>query len=544
MLVRDRTRRSAPVAPPEKPFSILAPAPTARPVVLEGRILAANGDAVNGAHVRAISDGHAIAETLTDASGQFAFEKVASARVHVEADHDPEGAVDSVEVSISSTPTFLTLVLAPAGIGGQVVDGDDGHPIANASLSIEAPFAAATTASDPAGAFHFGAVPFEATAITATADGYRSTRVVLGSRENRAEPSLRIVLYAAPPIEGDVVDADGDPIHARVTACADTANPTRVETADDGTFKLPPSTIGCDAFATHDAMGASDTSPIVEGRHLTLRLAAAGSIAGFVVDDRGRSIDSFSVGVEAFVPLRGSSPAPRGTTPFTGGTFRIDHLTPGSYVLTAVTAGRPPARSGTIVVRSGAVTDRVTITIASGGVVEGRVTDDKHVPIEGVELHFDLVSSVAGSDASATTDASGRYRLEGAPAGPLTVSAHKDGYRTKLVSAITVASGATTTKDIALTPGQGLELTGIGASLRANGNDIVFGGVFPDNPAGVAGLRPGDRIVRIDGEETGSLSLADAIQHLRGEPGTVVGITVERGGETLDVAITRGEIVQ
>jgi carboxyl-terminal processing protease len=49
--------------------------------------------------------------------------------------------------------------------------------------------------------------------------------------------------------------------------------------------------------------------------------------------------------------------------------------------------------------------------------------------------------------------------------------------------------------------------------------------------------------VRIDGEEITGLSVEDAIQRLRGEPGTVVGITVERGGETLDVTITRSTLV-
>ncbi|MGH7329726.1 MAG: PDZ domain-containing protein, partial [Polyangiaceae bacterium] len=125
-----------------------------------------------------------------------------------------------------------------------------------------------------------------------------------------------------------------------------------------------------------------------------------------------------------------------------------------------------------------------------------------------------------------------------------TVSAHKDGYRTKLVSGMTVGSGATTTKDIALTKGKGLELSGIGANLRTVGSGITFAGILPGNPAAGVGLQPGDRIVRIDGAEIAGLSLADAIQELRGDPGTVVGLTVERGGETLDVTITRGAIVQ
>ena len=510
-----------------------------------GKIFAVSGDPVSGAHVRVISRGHAIAETMTDAAGHFGFDKLAvTGPIRVGADHDPEGAVRSAEIVVSSTPSDVSLVLAPAGIGGQVVDGEDGHSIANASLSVEAPFAVAGIAGDAAGAFHLVAVPFEATAVVVVADGYRATRVVLEPREDRPEPSLRIVLHAAPPIEGAVVDVDGHPIHAQVVACANRAAEIRVDSADDGTFKLPAATIGCDAFATHDGMAPSDSVSIASGRHLSLSLGAPGAIAGFVVDDRGRSVDEFSVGVESFIPLRGTTAAPRGGAAFSRGAFRLDHLTPGTYVLTASTPGRPPARSSAVVVKSSSVTDGVTIAVAPGGVVEGRVVDDRSAPVEGVELRFDLVSVVGASDAVATTNASGRYRLEGAPSGLFTVSAHKDGFKMKLLSGMTVASGATTTKDLTLTKGNGVELTGIGANLRVGGNGVTFGGVVPGNPAALAGLRAGDRIVSIDGEEIAGLSLADAIQRLRGDPGTVVGVTVERGGETLDVPITRAAIVQ
>jgi membrane-associated protease RseP (regulator of RpoE activity) len=224
--------------------------------------------------------------------------------------------------------------------------------------------------------------------------------------------------------------------------------------------------------------------------------------------------------------------------------FRLERLVPGTYVLTAATAGRPPARSTPILVNSGAVTDNIKIVIAQGGVIEGNVFDEQHAPLADVELRFDLVSVVAQSDAVATTDASGHYRLEGAPPGLFTISTHKDGYRTKLVSGLSVSSGRTIAKDITLTKGNGLELAGIGATLAPSGNGIALAAVLSGDPADRVGLQVGDRIVRIDGEEIAGLSLVDAIQRLRGEPGAVVGLTVERGGETLDVTITRGMLMR
>ncbi|MEO7112295.1 MAG: carboxypeptidase regulatory-like domain-containing protein [Polyangiaceae bacterium] len=524
---------------------VVAPAPSVERVVqLRGHILNANGDAINGAHVRVTSAEHVVAEVATDAAGQFSFDRLANGSVRVEADHDPEGAVRSAEISISNVATDLVLVLVPASVHGVVVDGESGHPIAGASLSMDGvPFLAPGTTSDASGEFRFAVVPFEATAIVGVASGYRTARVPLAPRENLSEPALRIVLRAAPPIDGDVVDQDGKPLHAQIVACEGQPFEVHVESSDDGAFQLPPSAVGCDAFATHADMAPSDAAQIVEGRHTTLRLGAAGSIAGFAIDERGRSIDSFSVGIESFVPARGLTPPRGGASDFKDGSFRLERLVPGTYVLTAATSGRPPARSSSIVVRSGAVTDNVKIVIAQGGAVEGHVFDDHHAPIADAELHFDLVSSVIGSDAIATTNASGYYRLEAAPAGLFTVSARKEGYRVKLVSGMTVSAGQTITKDLTLAKGSGFELSGIGANLSQVGNGIGFAGVLPGDPADGVGLHPGDRILRIDGEEIAGLSVEDAIQRLRGEPGTVVGITVERGGETLDVAITRATLV-
>jgi carboxyl-terminal processing protease len=45
-----------------------------------------------------------------------------------------------------------------------------------------------------------------------------------------------------------------------------------------------------------------------------------------------------------------------------------------------------------------------------------------------------------------------------------------------------------------------------------------------------AGLRPGDRIVTIDGIATEDMQIADAVKHMRGKPGTPVVLSVVREG--------------
>ena len=458
-----QSTRTSSASSPTSSASSSAPLPVPEGAVrLRGRILDANGDPVAGAHVRVMVQARVVAETLTEHAGRFAFGDLVSGSVRVEADHDPEGAVRSAPIFVSTTTPDLTLTLAVASVRGVVVDAEDGHPIANATLSVEGvPFKAPSAMSDPDGSFHFTMIPFEATSIVAVASGYRGSRVTLAPREGQPEPALRIELRAGASIDGDVVDPDGKPLRAQIIACEGQAFEARIESADDGTFRIPPSTVGCDVFASHDEMAPSDVVQIVEGHHTTLRLRAGGGISGSAVDDQGAAIDSFSVGVEAFVPLRGAIVPAHGTKPFTNGVFRLEHLMPGTYVLTASKAGRPPVRSRAVVVRSGALTDGVKIVITQGGTVVGRVLDDQHAPLAGANLHFESVSVVAGSDAVATTDSDGRYRLEGAPSGPFTLHVDKGGYRDKLVAGLWVAFGQTITKDITLTArdgGAGLEL--------------------------------------------------------------------------------------
>jgi hypothetical protein len=285
---------------------------------------------------------------------------------------------------------------------------------------------------------------------------------------------------------------------------------------------------------------------------VTLRLQAGSAIEGVVVDDRGSAVPSFTVGVESFSPARGKSlgRGPSKSFDDVRGAFRLENLAPGTYILTATAQNQPPARSESIAVAAGAPTKGVRIVLSAGGIVAGHVYDDRHTPLEGVELSFDQVSSIAVSRSRARTDESGAYRLEGAPAGLFTLRASKSGYRLRMTAGLQVASGATLTQDLTLTGsdgGGGLELGGIGATIEQTGAGIILRTVFPGDPAEKAGFQSGDRLVRVDGEPTEGMSVADVLQHLRGTPGTSVGISVRRGSssglETVDAVVVRAVVV-
>ena len=73
---------------------------------------------------------------------------------------------------------------------------------------------------------------------------------------------------------------------------------------------------------------------------------------------------------------------------------------------------------------------------------------------------------------------------------------------------------------------------------------LVVVAPLEDSPAERAGLQAGDFVTAIDGESVDGLSLEDAIKRVRGESGTDVTLTLSRDDESLEMTITRAEIVR
>jgi carboxyl-terminal processing protease len=87
---------------------------------------------------------------------------------------------------------------------------------------------------------------------------------------------------------------------------------------------------------------------------------------------------------------------------------------------------------------------------------------------------------------------------------------------------------------------------GLGIQINKPGPEKPLTIIAPieDTPAYRAGLHAGDIISAIEGEETSTLSLHQAVRRLKGDKGTEVTITVQRpsDGSTFDVTLTRDEV--
>jgi carboxyl-terminal processing protease len=71
---------------------------------------------------------------------------------------------------------------------------------------------------------------------------------------------------------------------------------------------------------------------------------------------------------------------------------------------------------------------------------------------------------------------------------------------------------------------------------------MVIVAPLDDSPAEQAGLRPGDQVLAVDGTSTLGETVSSLVYEVRGEAGTVVTLTIRRGGTELDITITRAVI--
>lgn len=87
---------------------------------------------------------------------------------------------------------------------------------------------------------------------------------------------------------------------------------------------------------------------------------------------------------------------------------------------------------------------------------------------------------------------------------------------------------------------------GVGMLVQLDGEGgIEVVRVYEGSPAELAGARAGDRIVAVDGVEVSgenAQTLSEAVGRIQGEDGAAVTIAVRRGGETVELNVTRAEV--
>lgn len=83
---------------------------------------------------------------------------------------------------------------------------------------------------------------------------------------------------------------------------------------------------------------------------------------------------------------------------------------------------------------------------------------------------------------------------------------------------------------------------GVGMEIGKRNNVLTVIAPLKNTPASRAGIKAGDKILKIDGKVTGDLSVEEAVNLIRGKRGTKVVITISDNGNTKDVELVRDTI--
>ncbi len=86
------------------------------------------------------------------------------------------------------------------------------------------------------------------------------------------------------------------------------------------------------------------------------------------------------------------------------------------------------------------------------------------------------------------------------------------------------------------------DFEGIGAYISKEGEDLTIVSPIKKMPAEKAGLKSGDIVIKIEGEETKDLSLQEAVRKIKGPRDSKVNLTIKRNGRIFSVDIIRARV--
>jgi len=480
---------------------------------------------------------------------------------HLAVGGEGRGAVLAFEASAGVAVRGVVIPLAEAVAYQGVVVSPDNTPVVG--VSVRALDGSGAWTSGPDGSFAFTAADDAILQARHASWAPAFARVDLPVQTSR-RLTLRLLgadgAVSELDLAGTVIDTAGAPVDGALVAAVaigggrDEAPLWRAVTGADGRFVFEDVPAGRYLVrASDDAHEPAVARDVTPGAALRLTLRAGRTLRGTVTDARtGRPATSFTVLVTAVVGIEHVGAPTVLPVVDASGRFTVRNLGEGTHAVRAVTAGRAPSEE--VIVRVTNQTEAVALTLTAGEVISGVVRDrtnerpiaDARVSLEGRSAVTDLPVDLL---ASTTTDARGRFELQGIARGPRSVLVAAAGYHGRILSGITVGEGRSTeglVVDLAAVEDGGtaaIELVGIGVMLSAQAEVMLIGRVMPGGGAAEAGLHEGDEVHTVDGAPVGTLGFEGTVQCIRGPEGSTVRLGVRSGaGAVREVVVTRRRV--
>lgn len=397
---------------------------------VSGRVVRADGSGVPDVSVSAMSG--ASAQAITGPDGSFTLDELPPGSLTLMALKTSDYIRETVTVEAPASDVEIRI---PAGgtIRGRVLEKGTKKPVTDfragpsgerrgAGMRMIMPSILQPFRSED-GSFELMNVPVGQTEIVAEAAGYVTATAQVSVEEGKVSEEVTILLEAGTRVFGRVTSPEGTPLSgASVSLVVDAdetvpmiARRSSTATTDaNGEYTLAGIEPGERSFrAAHESWPLLVKEANVSGRELRLDLQfpRGTDVTGSVVREGGAPVAGAMVSASTALQ-EGTSKA---ATTDANGNFRIEGLTPGRYNFFVRAEGISESLRDVDIATSGPI----RIVIKAGGTITGRVTGLQPSEISTANVN----ASSSGGYASAPVRSDGTFRVEGAPAGTVRVTA-------------------------------------------------------------------------------------------------------------------------